>query len=209
MSVFWMHSRTTAQRYPWNTIREALECTEGPPLLQHKSAVSGWVCNGPQCSLMFVPQGILRWSRTFAWGRSSIQLRLPDEERGNENLLSHIGASRFSLWGQRLLAKTSIIFCSTFFCVCLKVIVKDIWEREEGGGSRASERTTFRCKVYFSTTWRVLHEQCPVTGCVHPLDPEGSPQRLTRLRQYQCVGKQLRYKDYWQWVGFIMRDWQI
>lgn len=47
-------------------------------------------------------------------------------------------------------------------------MVKVIWDGEEGGSSSASERTTFRCKVYFSTAWRVLHEQCPMTGCVHP-----------------------------------------
>lgn len=55
-----------------------------------------------QCPLMFAAQGVLRWSKPFAWGSSNTWLCQPDEERGSENLLSHIGASRFNLWGQKL-----------------------------------------------------------------------------------------------------------
>lgn len=109
---------------------------------------------------MFAPQGVLRSSRPFAWGSSNIWLCLPDEEKGSEKLLSQIGPSRLNLWSQRLQAKISlcavfcIFFCSTFSHVYLKVTLKDIWDREERGGSTVlskSERTASRYKVYFST----------------------------------------------------------
>lgn len=148
---------------------------------------------------MFAHQGVLRWSRPFAWGSSNIRLCLPDEERGNENLLSHIGASRFNLWGQRLQGKATlpavfcIILCSAFFCVYWKVTLKDIWDREEGGGFSGlsnSERTAFRWKVYFSTVWKsaawTTHYDLVCTQDALTWMQEGSPQRLTRLRLCQC-----------------------
>lgn len=97
-----------------------------------------------------------------------------DEERGSENLFSHIGASRFTLWGQRLQAKTTllaifcIIFCSTFFCVYLKVMLKDIWDREEGGGPRGlvcpnQKGVPLGVRCISAPSGRVLHEQCATT----------------------------------------------